>query len=147
MALAELRHVGVVVNDLEMNKKFWVEGMGFELVSELLEKGNHIDTIMESEGVCVKTAKLRDRKGLIVELLKFSSPKVEKTLNTSPFTPGITHIAITVDNLDHFYTHLPAYGGFFHCKPQYSPDASVKFIYCRGPEGVIIELVEILEQH
>ena len=145
MPSAELRHVGIVVQDLSVNKSFWLDGMGFEQVSDMLESGEHIDAIMDAKNVIVQTVKLRDKRGLIIELLKFVAPKPKRSMLASPFRTGITHVAITVDDLNYYYEHLTNFGGKFHCSPQYSPDASVKFIYCRGPENIIIELVQMLK--
>jgi hypothetical protein len=51
---------------------------------------------------------------------------------------------MTVSNLDVAYKKLTDAGVAFPAAPQYSPDGAVKVIYCRGPEGVLLELVEIL---
>ena len=51
---------------------------------------------------------------------------------------------MTVGNLDVAYKKLIDAGALFPAQPQYSPDGAVKVIYCTGPEGVLLELVEIL---
>ena len=51
---------------------------------------------------------------------------------------------MTVGNMDIAYKKLADPGVVFPASPQYSPDGAVKVIYCKGPEGVLLELVERL---
>ena len=51
---------------------------------------------------------------------------------------------MTVGNMDMAFKKLTDAGVVFPAPPQYSPDGAVKVIYCKGPEGVLLELVERL---
>jgi hypothetical protein len=44
----------------------------------------------------------------------------------------------TLHRLEQFGASIPA-------EPQFSPDGHVKVIYARGPEGVLLELVEVIK--
>ena len=50
-----------------------------------------------------------------------------------------------MSNLHKIYEVLNEYGVEFPALPQYSPEGNLKVIYARGPEGILLELVEILK--
>jgi catechol 2,3-dioxygenase-like lactoylglutathione lyase family enzyme len=132
------------VADLEQALHFWRDLLGFKVAKQMDEAGLHIDAMMGLKGVRVTTVKLTATEGGMIELLKFHShPDIPAWLGT-PYSTGFTHVAMTVRNLDGMYEKLSKAGVHFFAKPQHSPDGTVKVIYCRGPEGVLLELVEML---
>ena len=54
----KIRHVGIVVNDLEKSLHFWCEVLGFVVFKRIVEKGSNIDLMMGLKNVEVETAKL-----------------------------------------------------------------------------------------
>lgn len=145
MSALNVRHTGIVVNDLESCVAFWTELMGFTIQSRADEHGPHIDGVMEEADVKVTTVKMTAADNSMIELLKFTSKTVEEQWNGGPFTTGITHIALTVSNLDETYQKLKKHGVRFHAPPQLTPNGYAKMTYCRGPEGLILELVEVCD--
>jgi catechol 2,3-dioxygenase-like lactoylglutathione lyase family enzyme len=142
--ITQIRHTGLVVADLEVALRFWRDLLGFRVEKDLDESGPHIDAMMGLKDVRVKTVKMTAPEGGMIELLHFKShPDIPEWLGT-PYSTGFTHIAMTVGNLDEVYKKLSAAGAVFPASPQYSPDGDVKVIYCKGPEGVLLELVEKL---
>ena len=69
--IKELRHVGLVVTDMEKALDFWQNILGFELVKRMEESGQHLDRMIGLKGVRVTTAKLKDQNLGMVELLQF----------------------------------------------------------------------------
>jgi hypothetical protein len=108
------------------------------------ESGPHIDVMMGLKDVRVTTVKMTAPEGGMIELLYFKSHPDQKRWLGKPYSTGFTHIAMTVVNLDETYKKLGVAGVVFPAPPQYSPDGKVKVIYCKGPEGVLLELVENL---
>jgi catechol 2,3-dioxygenase-like lactoylglutathione lyase family enzyme len=137
-----IRHVGLVVADLNEAKKFWTEVMGFILVREMDEFGPHIDNMMGLSGVSVLTAKLRSPDGNLLELLHFKSHPSDSIWRGKPYSVGFTHIALTVESLDEFIPKLIESGVTFPDQPQLSPDGRVRVVYASCADGVLIELVE-----
>lgn len=138
------RHVGLVITDLEKSLAFWCDVMGFKVSRQMEEFGPHIDAMMGLKDVRVKTAKLMAPDGNMLELLCFSSHPDEGSWKGTPFSTGLTHIAFTVKNLDETCKSLKKNGVTFPAEPQITPDGSVKVIYATGPEGVLLELVEMI---
>lgn len=140
-----IRHTGLVVADLERALYFWCEVLGFTVAKRMDEAGPHIDAMMGLSDVRVTTAKLAAPDGNLVELLHFSSHADRPAWEGTPYSTGFTHIALTVDDLDALIPRLLEAGVRFPAPPQYSPDGYAKVTYARGPEGVLLELVEILD--
>ena len=144
--IKELRHVGLVVNNLEESIKFWTEVMDFTIINKLEEHGDHIDKMIGVENLNIITVKLKSQDGNKLELLHFKSHIDKKKWDGKPFSTGFTHIALTVDNLLHQIERIKNFGINFTTSPQKSIDGKVLVIYVKGPEGILIELVENIDQ-
>jgi len=143
--ILSIRHTGLVVADLERSLHFWCDVLGFKLLKQMHESGPHIDAMMGLHNVSVITAKLAAPDGNILELLNFDSHLDASSWQGFPYSTGFTHIALSVDNLDLLFLELASEGVTFPAVPQLSPDGSVKVIYAKCPDGVLVELVETLE--
>ena len=142
--IKQIRHTGIVVNDLELVLRFWRDLLGFTIDKQMDESGPHIDAMMGLKNVEVTTVKMSAPQGGVIELLQFKShPDVTKW-NGKPYSTGFTHLALTVISLEECYQKLSRSGCIFPSPPQFSPDGLVKVIYCQGPEGILLELVEVI---
>ena len=141
---ATVRHVGIVVSDLQKALDFWCVSMGFTVSRQMEEFGPHIDQMMALKDVRVTTIKLSDKKGNMVELLKFKSHPDKDYWSGMPYSTGVTHVALTVDDLESMYKNLNDKDLEFLTPPLASPDGRVRVTYARGPEGLLLELVEEL---
>lgn len=143
--ISAIRHTGLVVADLEQALHFWCDVLGFKVVKLMDESGPHIDAMMGLQGVRVTTAKLAAPDGNLIELLHFHSHPDQSRWNGTPHSTGFTHIALTVQDLDQLVSELSQEGVSFPAPPQRSPDGYAKVIYAKGPEGILLEFVEILK--
>ncbi|OGO28980.1 MAG: hypothetical protein A2W33_07235 [Chloroflexi bacterium RBG_16_52_11] len=139
-----IRHTGLVVANLEEALNFWCNLMGFTISKRMEESGSYIDAIMGLKDVRLTTAKLAAPDGNLIELLYFHTHPDKPTWQGQPNSTGFTHIAMTVKDLDAAFTTLSAAGVKFNAPPQLSPDGYAKVTYCKGPEGILLELVEVL---
>lgn len=142
--ISGIRHTGLVVADFERALYFWCDVLGFKVVKQMDESGPHIDAMMGLRDVRVTTAKLAAPDGNLIELLRFHSHTDKPGWEGTPYSTGLTHIALTVDNLDQLVAQLVQEGVRFPAPPQHSPDGYAKVVYAQGPEGVLLELVEVL---
>jgi len=142
--IKQIRHTGLVVNDLELAIHFWRDLLGFSIDKKMDESGPYIDAMMGLRNVEVTTVKMSAPEGGVIELLYFKSHPQKEGWSGKPYTTGFTHIALTVNNLHECYKTLSNYGVEFPATPQLSADGAVKVIYCKGPEGVLLELVQTL---
>lgn len=140
-----IRHVGLVVANLEKSLDFWCGALGFVIQKRMEESGPHIDAMMGLQKVQVTTVKLSAPDGKVLELLYFKShPDKSKWIGT-PYSTGLTHIALNVEDIDQAMRNLKKAGVAFPPEPQRSPDGSVKVIYGTGHEGILLELVETVK--
>ena len=139
-----IRHVGIVVDDLDICINFWKTFFDFQIVVDQIEKSPYIDVLLSVNNPDLHTVKLSDSNGMIVELLKFQNYKDSPKWMGSVKTTGLTHIAITVQNIEKLFSNLTNAGYATFSPIQISPDKKVKVVMIYGPENLLLELVEAL---
>ena len=138
------RHVGITVQDMEKSLKLYRDYFRFQVVWDEIEKGKFIDGLSGIDNIVVRTVKLKDFVGGMIELLEYEShPKSLESLRPI-VNIGVSHFAMTVDNLDETYKDLLDMELIFNAKPAISPDGGAKVCFCRDFDGTLIELVEVL---
>ena len=133
-----------MVNDLDKTRDFWINTLGFKLHIEAKEESPYIDELLAIKDPSLTTVKLIDSKGFIIELLKFENYKVENSWSGDLKTTGLTHIALTVDNLNELVEILRKLDYQTISEIKTSPNKKVKVVFVRGPEGIMLELVQEL---
>ena len=133
-----------MVNDIEKTRDFWINLLGFNLQIEAKEESPYIDELLAIKDPSLTTVKLIDSKGFIIELLKFENYQVENSWSGDLKTIGLTHIALTVDNLDELVEILRKLDYQTLSEIKASPSKKVKVVFVRGPEGIMLELVQEL---
>ena len=142
--IKEVRHVGIVVKNMENSLKFYRDILGLEIIRDMDEHGGYIDNMLSLDDVHVRTVKLSAGMGnTLIELLDFKSHNDNEIRNF--YTIGASHVALTVDNLEDLYKHLSENNVKFNAPPQKSPDGLVKVTFCNDPDGTPIELVEMID--
>lgn len=137
------RHVGIVVEDLEKMRGFY-ESLGLEVMYDEVEEGPFLEHILGLPKAKAHILKLGKNNQTIVELLAFDS-YVNRLLNNRLHLKGLTHFALTIENLDELFEKLSKNNIKFLNNPKVSPDNKVKVAFCVDPEDNFIELVEILK--
>ena len=125
MKIKNVRHTGIVTDNLNRSLKFYRSLLGFKIKKQMLESGETTDAISNLNNTKVKTIKLTspDNKSMI-ELLYY--------------------MAFSVFNLKKTYKNMLKKRIKFICPPKVSADGNVLLTFCRAPEGTLIELVEEL---
>ena len=136
------RHVGIVVKDLARTTDFWVNLIGFKLHVDAIEQSPYIDELLGIENPGLRTVKLIDENDFIIELLEFSNyPSKEKWAGNLA-TTGLTHIALTVNSLKTLTVKLKENGYELVSDIKKSPNGLVNVVFVKGPESLMLELVE-----
>ncbi len=139
--MTEVRHVGIVVSDMEESLRFYRDLIGLQDAQVVAETGAFLDGLLGMTNAKIRTAKLAGSDSPTqIELLAFDSP--EETTATPLNAIGPTHIALTVNDLDDLYRRLIEQGVAFNAPPALSPDGGAKVAFCRDPDGTFVELVE-----
>ncbi len=140
------RHVGITVTDMKKSLELYRDYFGFQIVWDEVESGGFIDGLSGLKAIWVRTVKLKDFAGGMIELLEYQSHprKNDKNFDKEVIEIGVSHFAMTVQNLDTTYDDLIKMGLKFNAKPAISPDGKAKVCFCRDFDGTLIELVEEL---
>jgi len=137
-----IRHIGITVYNLQRAVKFYSDLLNPCKIETREEEGEVLDLISDIKNIKLTSVKLKFGDGNILELLHYNEseiPGINKALNGI----GISHIAITVENLDNLYRELLKQNIIFNAPPQIK--GNVKITFCRDYEGNLIELVEELK--
>jgi catechol-2,3-dioxygenase len=137
-----VRHVGIVVNDLAKTKDFWINLMGFKPHTEEHEPSPYIDELLGISQPNLRTMKLIDSKKFIVELLKFENTNSNKFWLGNMQSIGLTHIALTVSDLEKLVSKLKGSSYDTFSRIMVPPAKALKVVFVKGPEGLILELVQ-----
>ncbi len=142
MGVQRLEHVGIVVDDLEGAKSFFV-ALGLEVEGEPSVEGRLVDRINGLEGVRANIVMLRAPDGgSALELAKYRSPAYEGDDEPAPANaPGIRHVLFVVDDIQASLAGLQAHGGEL-VGELVNYENSYWLCYVRGPAGIIVELAE-----
>jgi catechol 2,3-dioxygenase-like lactoylglutathione lyase family enzyme len=138
------RHVGIVVKDLAKTTDFWINLIGFKLHIDAKEISPYIDELLGIANPELRTVKLIDENGFIIELLEFANHPTKDNWEGNLAKTGLTHIALTVSDLESLVAKLIKNEYKFISEIKKSPDGAVKVVFVRGPEGLMLELVEPL---
>ena len=131
-----------MVNDLEKTKNFWINTLGFNPHVTTVEQSPYIDELLSIKDPGLTTVKLIDSNGFIIELLKFENYQVNNSWSGDLKTIGLTHIALTVDNLELLVDNLNKQNYPILSEIKTSPNNKVKVVFVRGPERIMLELVQ-----
>jgi lactoylglutathione lyase len=128
-------HLGHCVTDLARSRRFYEELLGFTVERELHPPDEPSSTLLRLPTPLGMTALYLRRDGLVLELLHFEGgarPARERVMNE----PGLTHISLSVDDVERVCGRAPAYGG------EVLTDTDIGFgVFIRDPDGQLIELL------
>lgn len=141
--ILSLRHTGIVVQHLDRMISFYCDLLGFKVVKRQREPADTMDELLSLIGVRVETAKLLAPDGVgVIELLRFDSHPPVNPEGRWLSDAGLSHIALTVSNIDEEYERLCRHRVEFLSAPRVS--GSAKLAFCLDPENNFIELTEVL---
>jgi len=144
MTAIGIRHIGIVVSDMERSLWFYRDLLGMEVWADFTDSSEYVRNVTQVEGADIWMIKLRAPNGGSVELLKYRSHPQSVPPPKRSCDVGVNHLAIQVEDIDALYTKAKSEGIEFHAPPTVSSDGGAKVTYCRDPEGVIVELVQLL---
>ena len=146
MTVQRIRHTGIVVSDLSQSLPFYCDLLGLEVWADFEDDSPYVQAVTGVPGARVRMVKLCAEDGVSIELLQYLSHPPEVPEPRRSCDVGCNHVALQVEDIDSLYRELQSRGIHFHAPPTVSPDGGARVTYCRDPEGVTVELVQILEE-
>lgn len=139
--MAHIRHIGLVVEDIDRAVIFYTKVFGLSVLSKNIEEGAYIDALVGLSNAKVQWVKLTSQENTVfLELLKYHNHPSQKHAPPA-YQHGCSHIAITVNDMHETLKKVREYGGIAD-DFLYNPEKTVRVVYARDPEGIILELVE-----
>lgn len=142
-----LRHIGIVVSDLEKAVKLYQDYLGCELVVNLPGlTGAFQERLVGIDDIVMNVAILRTKDDNRIELLEYKNCPGKKREPILSNDIGASHFALTVKNIDNLYESRKNFDVSFISEPLLSPEGYVKVAYAVLMDECIVELVEVLDE-
>jgi len=139
----EIRHIGITVHDIDLMCRFYRDILEFNDPCSLTHEPDvWIHKLTGIDHAMLATLKLRNGRNTI-ELLHYANSELapEHDLHREIYRGGISHIALTVDQLSTLVNHLKTYT-YVQFLGEIQENDNVYVVFLRDPEGNILELVE-----
>ncbi len=135
--MTAFNHVGQCVNDLERSKRFYSELFGFTLEREITPPDETSAQLMSLTPPLGMTAAYLVRDGLVLELLHYSAEGQTEAFRPRTMNePGLTHVSLSVDDIDDVCARVPDYGG------EVVDSSNIgAAVFVRDPDGQLVELL------
>ena len=137
-----IRHVGIVVQDIQKSINFWRDHFDFSILLDQIEEGPFIEHLLNIPKVKIRTVKMNGQDNSLIELLYFFEKQDIAQWQGTLTSTGLTHLALNINNLNEKIKKLQAHGFKLINQPRKSENGSVLVAFVEGPEGLLIELVE-----
>jgi len=138
-------HTSFTVGDIGSSIAFFCDRLGFELLFRRQIQDDYFGAIVGLPGAVVEAAHLQMPGSTHrLELFQYLSPTGSPVL-PRPCDPGSSHIALLVEDLAGLYKLLVAAGIKCVSRPvsiNSGPNRGGSALYCRDPNGILVELFQ-----
>lgn len=137
-------HTSFTVSDLDRTVAFFIEALGFELVSRAPRDIAVVSRITGVEGADIDVAYVQG-PGHRLELIQYRAPDGRGRVRSLPCDTGFAHIAFDVDDIDKAIAACAGHGVRPIGDPvpiDRGPNAGGRVVYMRDPDDVTIEFIE-----
>jgi catechol 2,3-dioxygenase-like lactoylglutathione lyase family enzyme len=125
------------VTDLAASTCFYVEGLGFRVVTDLHPPDEPVAAFFGLDAPLDLTVRFLERDDFVLELFWFAaSTDASSASSRTMRSPGLTHLTLTVDDIAAAAQHASKAGGTV--MPHPIPGSA---ILVRDPDGLQIELL------
>ena len=137
-------HFGVCVSDIERSLRFYCDGLGF-VAGKSIELANQCGNVMGLNNFVLVTQFL-SLGSVSIELLWFrKSTNAGRAESIRPMNhTGLTHLALSVEDIDEVARAIEAFGGKVHPETRgelKTDNGTVNLLYCSDPDNTRIELI------
>lgn len=134
-------HVSYTVSNMERSRQFYIDGLGFEELSDRIFQGDIPERVTTLAGARIRIIHLRGH-GIGLELIQYlapaGQPRAPRTCDV-----GSSHICFLVDDIEGEIESLEDAGAHFLSAPETvdgGPNAGNRFVYFLDPDGIPMEL-------
>jgi catechol 2,3-dioxygenase-like lactoylglutathione lyase family enzyme len=139
--MISVRHVGLVVDNIEKSYRLYRDILGFTPKIDQIEKGIFYEHLTGLKSGIARTSKCYSKDGTCIELIEYQSQSSKKR-HKDLISDGFNHIALNVNDIESLYSKLINIGIEFINKPKFNNEKTAKVAFCKDFEGNLIELVQ-----
>lgn len=147
--IERIDHINIVVDDMQKMVAFYTNALGMRQTRQAVIAGQWIEAVTGLSPVEAEVVFLEAGGETRIELLRYRKPEGSARLPglDRPNVQGYRHIALRVTDIDQVVASIEAAGIKMLGAIQQVPDAQVEYgdqkkhlVYCRDPEGNLLEL-------
>jgi catechol 2,3-dioxygenase-like lactoylglutathione lyase family enzyme len=138
--ITSVAHTGITVSDLDRSIGFFRDALGLEVTDKIHGAGEFFEQVTGVPG-CVMDVVYVTLPNHTLELLCYSNPSDKTSSSLRPCDNGHLHISLNVDDIDAVIAAGAKYG-FAPVNPVQTDRNGMRVIYTKGPDNLIIELME-----
>lgn len=150
--IGQIYHVGLTVSDLDRSVAFYRDVLGLQYQGELLMEGKETEAMFRRENCKARVAYLNGSDQLHmppVELIQFVKDEIHRK-PMDLFTTSISELCFYTEDADGAYQKLVEQGVECFSAPQefdfrQEGFGRSKAFYFRDPDGIILEIMQPLE--
>ena len=145
MKTIKLRHLGIVVKDIEKTVTIFRALFGIKLKSKIsTQSGKYISRLVGFKNTIMKTCILKISDNNRIELIEYVNPKSLKK-KISPNNIGVSHFAITIKSMKNFLNVCKKFKVRLLYKPIFNEDKSAIVVYAIINKEIICEIVQVIK--
>jgi catechol 2,3-dioxygenase-like lactoylglutathione lyase family enzyme len=135
-------HLGQTITDIAKARRFYEGLLGFKFWWDFQVPDELSSRVLMVPPPCRLTATYLWRPDLVLNLMHFGDPNAAEAFQKRRLnSPGLTHLALSVEDVPGLLAKVPEYGGQVLPESQ-GPDSDWgRAIYIRDPDGQLIEIV------
>ena len=137
-------HTSFTVSDLDRSCAFFVDALGFEVISKAPRDPALIESITGVAGADILVAYIQG-PGHRLELIQYLAPAERAQVDSQPCDTGFAHIAFDVTDVESAMAAARVHGVRPINPPtriDKGPNAGNRVVYLRDLDGVTIEFIE-----
>lgn len=135
-------HTAVSVADFEVARDFFVEVLGMTLIDEMDHRHEtNLDTVVGLPD-CDMRWGILEQAGYRIELFHYYEPE-GRAVPIRQCDHGLTHLCWQVSDVDAAYRRMREAGYETLSEPLDLRGGVARPVYVKGPEGIIVELLEL----
>jgi catechol 2,3-dioxygenase-like lactoylglutathione lyase family enzyme len=135
-------HLGLTIGDIARSRRFYEELLGFRFWWDFEVPDELASRVLMVPPPVGLTATYLWRPDLVLNMMHFGAPAAREAFRERRLNePGLSHVALSVEDVPALLARLPEYGGVVLPESQGPESAWGQAIYVRDPDGQLIEIV------